>query len=266
MIRWGMLALLLAMACFSAAQDWAKEKVENSSRHGEWVALDVANGRKLQCFVVYPEKKEKAPVVLVIHEIFGLTDWVMSLADQLAEAGCIAIAPDLLSGDAPGGGRTKDFPSGGVREAISKIPRERITSDLNAAAEYGLKLPASNGNLAVTGFCWGGTESFRFATNRSDLRAVYSFYGTTQSDPVPVARIAAPVYGFYAENDSRVNATIPDAEKAMKAAGKTYEPVIFEGGGHGFMRAGEDPSGSEGNKKARAAAWDRLKKLLQKLM
>src|SRR6185503_687255 len=132
------LILLAICASCSSGQDWAKEKVAKSPRHGEWVALDAAGGRKLQCFVVYPEKKEKAPVVLVIHEIFGLTDWVMSLADQLAEAGCIAIAPDLLSGDGPGGGRTKDFAPGDVREAISKIPPERITSDLNLAADYGL--------------------------------------------------------------------------------------------------------------------------------
>lgn len=255
------------LAAAGMAQDWAREAVEKSPRHGEWVALDSGNGRKVQCFVVYPEKKEKAPVVLVIHEIFGLSDWAMSLADQLAEAGCIAIAPDFLSGDAPGGGRTKDFENvSQVREAMGKIPPERITADLNAAADYGLKLPAANGKLAVSGFCWGGTQSFRFATNRADLNAVYSFYGSTVSDPVQVAKIAAPVYGFYAENDARVNSTIDAAKEAMKAAGKTYEPEIFAGGGHGFMRAGQDPNGSEGNKKARAAAWDRWKKLLAKLM
>ena len=260
------LILLAVCASCSSGQDWAKERVAKSPRHGEWVALDAAGGRKLRCYVVYPEKKEKAPVVLVIHEIFGLSDWVMSLTDQLAEAGCIAIAPDLLSGDGPGGGRTKDFAPGDVREAISKIPPDRITTDLNLAADYGLKLPAANGKLAVGGFCWGGAQTFRYATNRADLKAAYVFYGSGVSDPVAVARIAAPVYGFYAENDARVNATIPDSEAAMKAAGKTFEPKTFEGGGHGFMRAGEDPSGSEANKKARTAAWDRWKRLLQGLM
>jgi len=262
-----LIAGIAGLVCSAWGQDWARESIEKSPRHGEWVAVDAGGGRKVQCFVVYPEKKEKAPVVLVIHEIFGLSDWAMSLADQLAEAGCIAIAPDFLSGDGPNGGRTKDFENvSQVREAIGKIPPERIISDLNAAADYGLKLPAANGKLAVSGFCWGGTHSFRFATHRANLDAVYSFYGTTTSDPVPVARIAAPIYGFYAENDARVNATIDPAKEAMKAAGKTYEPEIFAGGGHGFMRAGQDPNGSEGNKKARAAAWDRWKKLLAKLM
>jgi carboxymethylenebutenolidase len=267
MIRLLALAALFAVLPLSLAQDWARERVEKSPRHGEWVALDVGGGRKLHSFVVYPEKKEKAPVVLVIHEIFGLSDWAMSLADQLAEAGAIAIAPDLLSGDAPGGGRTKDFPSvNDVREAIGKIPQDRITADLNAAADYGLKLPASNGKLAVVGFCWGGTQSFRFATNRPDLKAAYVFYGGGPSDSEQIKRINAPVYGFYAENDARVNSTIPASEQAMKAEGKTFEYKIYEGGGHGFMRAGEDPSGQEGNKKARAAAWERLRKLLLGLM
>jgi len=266
MIRLLCALCLATMATLGCSQDWAKSKVESSPRHGEWVAIDVGGGRKLHSFVVYPEKKEKAPVVIVIHEIFGLTDWVMSLADQLAEAGCIAIAPDLLSGDGPNGGRTKDFAAGDVREAISKIPPDRITSDLNAATDYGLKLPASNGNLAVIGFCWGGTQSFRFATNRPDLKAAYVFYGSGPSDPVVIKRIVAPVYGFYAENDARVNSTIDASQEAMQAAGKTFEPKTYAGGGHGFMRAGEDPGGSESNKSARAGAWERLRMLLKKLM
>lgn len=265
-MRWFFTLVCLAIVGGSMAQDWARTRVENSPRHGEWVALDVAGGRKLHSFVVYPEKKEKAPVVIVIHEIFGLTDWVMSLADQLAAEGCIAIAPDLLSGDAPGGGRTKDFPTGAVREAISKLSPDRITSDLNAVADYGLKLPAANGKLAVAGFCWGGAQTFQFATKRADLAAAYPFYGSGVTDPVAIQKIAAPIYGFFAENDARINAALPDIEKAMKAAGKTFESVIYEGGGHGFMRAGDDPGGSESNKKARAAAWDRWRKLLAKLM
>ena len=266
MARMAWIFVLAGLSMLAGAQDWAKARVESSPRHGEWVALDVGAGRKLSCWVVYPEKKEKAPVVVVIHEIFGMSDWVQSLADQLAEKGCIAIAPDLLSGDAPGGGRTKDFAPGDVREAISKIPPDRVTSDLNAAADYGLKLPACNGKLAVAGFCWGGGQSFRFATDRADLRAAFVFYGPGPSDPVAIKRIAAPVYGFYAENDSRVNATLDASREAMKASGKAFEPVIYAGGGHGFMRAGEDPGGTEGNKKARATAWARLSKLLRRLM
>jgi carboxymethylenebutenolidase len=245
----------------SSAQDWAKAKLEKSPRHGEWVTIK--NGaRSVQAFVVYPEVKGKAPVVLVIHEIFGLTDWVREVADQLASNGYIAIAPDLLSGMAPGGGRSSDFASvDAAREAVSKLPPEQVTSDLNAAADYAKKLPASNGKLMVAGFCWGGGQSFRFATNRKDLAAAFVFYGPTPGSGME--NIGAPVYGFYGGNDARINSTIPDTEKAMKSAGKKYEPVVYEGAGHGFMRSGEDPNGKEADKKAHDEAWARWLKLVK---
>jgi carboxymethylenebutenolidase len=199
-------------------------------------------------------------VVLVIHEIFGLSDWAQELADEVAAAGYIAVAPDLLSGMAPNGGRTKDFPTG-VTEAVSKLNPDQVTADLNAAADYGLKLPASNGKIYVAGFCWGGAQSFRFATNRGDLSAALVFYGSPPpTDDMP--RIKAPVYGFYAGNDVRIDATIPDTIAAMTAAGKTYGPVTYEGAGHGFMRAGEAPEATEANKKAREESWKRWKSLL----
>jgi carboxymethylenebutenolidase len=241
---------------------WATAKLENSPRHGEWVTIKHDN-RSVQAFVVYPEVKTKAPVVIVIHEIFGMTDWVRDVADQLASHGYIAIAPDLLSGMGPNGGRSNSFPSGdAAREANSKLAPQQVMADLNATADYAKKLPASNGKLSVVGFCWGGGMSFRFATVRKDLSAAYVFYG-----PPPPAEamtnISAPVYGFYAGNDSRIDATIPDTEQKMKVAGKKYEPVTYEGAGHGFMRAGEDPSGSEANKKAHDDAWLRWLKLLK---
>src|SRR6202022_3873293 len=167
---------LLFSAQAVVAQDWAKAKVEKSSRHREWVTLK-HDGRSVETFVVYPESKNKTPVVLVIHEIFGHTDWVQDLADQLAEAGYIAVAPDLLSGMGPNGGPTPDFPKGAATEAVSHLNPEQVTADLNAVADYALKIPAANGKLFVTGFCWGGGQSFRFATNRSDLVATFIFYG-----------------------------------------------------------------------------------------
>lgn len=255
--------LLLALAAsFLCAQDWARANLEKSPRHREWVTVK-HDGRSVETFVVYPESKNKTPVVLVIHEIFGMTDWVQDLADQVAAAGYIAVAPDLLSGMAPNGGRTTDFPQGGVGPAISKLNPDQITADLNAVADYAIHLPAATGKLFVTGYCWGGSQSFRFATNRPDLAAAFVFYGGPPKKE-DMARIKAPVYGFYAENDARIGATIPDTEAAMKAAGKTYEPVTYAGAGHGFMRAGEDPGGTEANRKARADAWERWKKLLAK--
>jgi carboxymethylenebutenolidase len=238
-----------------AGQDWARQALEKSPRHAEWVQLKHDN-RTVQAFIVYPEIRKKATAVVVIHEIFGLSDWARSVADQLAANGYIAIAPDLLSGMGPKGGKTSDFPNVDVvREAVSRLDPDQVTADLNAAADYVKKLPAANGKLAVAGFCWGGGQSFRFATNRKDLGAAFVFYGTPPKD---VATIAAPVYGFYAGNDARIDATIPDTQEAMKKAGKKYDPVTYEGAGHGFMRAGEDPGDTvEANKKARIEAWQR---------
>lgn len=221
------------------------------------------DNRVVHAFVVYPEAKQKAPAVVVIHENMGLTDWVRSVADQLAAAGYLAIAPDLLSGMAPNGGKTSDFPSmDAAREAIYKLPPDVVTADLNAVADYVRKLPAASGKVAVAGFCWGGSQSFRFATNRRDLAAAFVFYGTGPED---VGAIQAPVYGFYGGNDARVDATVPKSAELMKQAEKQYEPVTYEGAGHGFMRAGEDPSGSEPNKKARQEAWQRWLELLKKM-
>ena len=245
------------------AQDWAKARLEKSPRHQEWVDIKYGN-RTVHAFVVYPEVKSKAPAVLVIHEIFGLTDWAREAADEVAAAGYVAIAPDLLSGFGPKGGGSSEFASqDDAVKAVSALNPDVVTADLNATADYVKKLPAVNGKLAVTGFCWGGGQSFRFATNRNDLSAAFVFYGPPPSD---VSGITAPVYGFYAGNDSRIGATIPDTIEAMKKAGKKYDQVTYEGAGHGFMRAGEDPTrttGNEANIKAREEAWARWKTLLK---
>jgi carboxymethylenebutenolidase len=254
-------ASLLFSLPLALGQDWAKQTLEKSPRHQEWVQVKHDN-RVVQTFVVYPESKQKAPVIIVIHEIFGLSDWARSVADQLAAHGYIAVAPDLLSSMAPNGGRSSDFPSvDAAREANSKLDPAQVTDDLNAVADYAEKIPAGNGKIAVAGFCWGGTQSFRFATNRQDLSAAFVFYGT---GPKEVASITAPVYGFYAGNDARVDATIPDTTAAMKSAGKKYDPVTYDGAGHGFMRAGEDPANTNpDNKKARDQGWERWLKLLK---
>jgi len=254
-------AALLFMVPLASAQDWAKQKLEKSPRHGEWVQIKHDN-RTVSTWVVYPESKSKAPVILVIHEIFGMTDWARSVADDLAAHGYIAVAPDLLSGMAPNGGRSSDFPSvDAAREANSKLDNNQVTADLNAVADYAKKLPASNGKLAVAGFCWGGGQSFRFATNRKDLAAAFVFYGPP---PDNLAAITAPVYGFYAGNDARIGATVPSTTEAMKKLGKKYEPATYDGAGHGFMRAGEHPSNTNpANKKAHDEGWERWLSLLK---
>ena len=272
-------------------QDWAKQRLAKSSRHQEWVK--VKNGtREVSSFVVFPEVKNKATAVVVIHEIFGMSDWVQSLTDQLAEAGYIAIAPDLLSGMGPNGGGTSSLDRTGVGQAIRDLPPDQITSDLNAVTDYVSKLPAANGKVVVTGYCWGGGQSFRFATNRPDLKAAFVFYGppptaNNEPDKAALAKITAPVYGFYAGNDARINATLPATTQVMSELKKTFDPVTYEGSGHGFMRAGEAPPPTaptatgnkeaddkatagyqkeldayKANKKARDEAWARWKKLL----
>jgi carboxymethylenebutenolidase len=297
----------------AGAQEWAKENLAKSPRHGEFVTITEPSGRKLQAWVVYPEVKGKAPVVVMIHEIFGLSDWAREMADEVAGAGYIVVEPDLLSGfgpaPAPGAagigpnsptpapgmgcdpmpctakqndehaahmaaaagpgaafvpaspGGTAAFPADQVTKAVSSLDKAGITADLDAAADYGKKLPAASGKLFVAGFCFGGSESFRFATHRKDLSGAMVFYGT----PPPaddMKNITAPVYGFYAGNDARVTATVPDATAAMKAAGKKYDPVTYDGAGHGFMRAGEAPNASAENAAARAAGFRRFVELL----
>lgn len=260
--------LLTAAACTAAcavasAQDWAKTRLDNSPRHLEWVKVK-HDQRTVESFIAYPEVKDKATAVVVIHEIFGLSDWVRGVTDQLAEAGYIAIAPDLLSGMAPNGGGTAELGGAdGARKVIGSLPPDQVTADLDAVVAYVSKLPACNGKVVVAGFCWGGGQTFRYATNNPSIKAGFVFYGPSPDDSAALARIACPIYGFYGGNDARINAGIPKTEELMKAAKKTYEPVIYDGAGHGFMRAGEDPTGNEPNKKARTDAWKRWLTLLK---
>lgn len=255
-------ALLICAAPLASAQDWAKTILDKSPRHQEWVKVK-SGDRTVDAFVVYPEVSRKAPVVVLIHEIFGLSDWARSMADNIAAMGYIVIAPDLLSGLGPNGGGTGAFPDQqDAVKGVSGLNPDAVLADLNAVADYALKFPSANGKLAVTGFCWGGGKSFAFATQRKDLSAAFVFYGS--APPVDTLKsIAAPVYGFYAGNDARISATVPDTKTAMAAAGKKYDPVIYDGAGHGFMRAGEDPSNTNpANTEARNKALERLKTIL----
>ncbi|HUB30098.1 MAG TPA: dienelactone hydrolase family protein [Terracidiphilus sp.] len=258
-----LVALLIALSPAAHAQDWAKARLDASPRHHEYVTLK-HDGRSVQAFVVYPEVKEKAPVVVLIHEIFGLSDWAKEMADELAAEGFIVIAPDLLSGFGPNGGGSSEFPSQDATiKAVSGLDPAGVLADLDAAADWAKHVPAGNGKIAVTGFCWGGGKSFAFAAHRRDLSAAFVFYGPGPSD---VSTITAPVYGFYGGNDARIGATVPGTIDAMKAAGKFYEPVTYDGAGHGFMRAGEDPNNTNpANKTAREQAFARLVKLLHEM-
>jgi carboxymethylenebutenolidase len=256
-------AIVLAVNV-TLAQDWAKARLEKSPRHGEWV--DVKQGKRdVKSFITYPEVKDKATAVVVIHEIFGLSDWARGVTDELAEAGYIAIAPDLLSGMGPNGGGTDSLNADDVRKSIYALPPDQITADLDAVVKYVSKLPSCNGKVVVMGFCWGGGQTFRFATNNKEIKAALSFYGAIPTDEAALAKIKCPVYGFYAENDARITATVPNGKEMMEKLGKVYEPMTYAGAGHGFMRAGEDPAGNAPNKKAREDAWKRVKEILAKI-
>lgn len=249
----------------AVAQDPAVERLNESPRHHEWVAVEHGD-RTVQTFVVYPEVEDRAMAVLIIHENRGLIDWARGVADRIAEAGYIALAPDLLSGMGPDGGKTSDFSdTNAARDAIYALPAEQATADLQAVADYATKLPAANGKLAVAGFCWGGTQSFQFATDRPGLVGAFVFYGTAPTDPNELAKIECPVYGFYGGSDARVTSTTETTAGQMKEAGKTYEPVTYEGAGHAFMRSGEGADPENPNRKALDAAWKRWLDLLAKL-
>lgn len=269
-LAWRVLVLtgILVVAVLTSAllaQDASQKRLNESPRHHEWVGVQ-HDDRTVQCFVVYPEVEEKVPAVLIIHENRGLTDWVRGVADRIAEAGYIAIAPDLLSEMGPDGGKTSDFPDqDAARNALYRLPPEQVTADLQAVADYAVKLPASNGKLAVAGFCWGGSQTFRFATNRDKLAAAFVFYGTAPTDLDQLEKIQSPVYGFYGGNDARVTSTVDKTAEQMKQAGKTYEPVIYDGAGHAFMRSGEEAEPDNANRQARDAAWKRWLNLLEKL-
>lgn len=252
--------LLLALSFFAVAcaHTAAVDRLETTPRHDEWVTIDSA-GRPLHAYVVYPQSSKKSGAVMLIHENRGLTDWVRTVADRVAEQGYIAIAPDLLSGSAPNGGRTSDFASqDAAREAISKLPREQVLADLANTAKYVRSLPSANGKLAVAGFCWGGGRSWDAANTVDGLSAALVFYGTGPSTDEAAAGVDAPVYGFYGGDDARVNATIDASKAIMEKRGIKYEPVIYDGAGHAFMRLGEEGTPTEANKKARDESWTRM--------
>jgi len=234
------------------AEDSAVARLNASPRHGEWVTYQAGAGDSVRAWVVYPERSDKAPVVVVIHEIFGLTDWIRSVTDQLASEGFIAIAPDLLTGKGPNGGGTASVDRQGAIALIQQLKPDEVQRRLRAAAEFAMGLPAARRVAGAVGFCWGGTTSFAFATSWPDLKAAAVFYGTPPAEDA-MAQIAAPVDGFYGGDDARVTSTVEPARAAMRRLGKRYEPHVYDGAGHGFMR---DQAGRNGaNLKAAQAAW-----------
>lgn len=258
------IALLLVATTNGMAESPA-ERLEESPRHHEWKTVESEGGRKVRCFVVFPEVADKATTVVVIHENRGLNDWARSFADQLAEAGYLAVAPDLLSETAPNGGGTEEYESSdAARNGIYKLPAEQVGKDLDAVISFASEQPAGNGKVAAVGFCWGGGQCFTHAATDEQVKAACVFYGSAPREDAVYQAIKAPVYGFYGGNDHRITGAVPEVKEKMEANEKPYDPVSYEGAGHAFMRRGEQEE-SGPNHTAREEAWTRLKGILDSL-
>lgn len=237
------------------------KELSESPRHHEWVSLK-SGDREFQAFVVYPQSNTKTKSVIVIHENRGLNDWARLFADKLAAQGYLVIAPDLIS-NTKGRKRTSDFESpDAARDALYDLDPDQVTQDLNAAFNYIKNDASSTGEVAVLGFCWGGSQTFRFATNNQNISSAHVFYGTAPDDAEALSRIKVPVYGYYGGDDNRVNATILKTEEQLKSANIPFDYIIYDGAGHGFMRSGYQSQASQVNKNAHDAAWNRLLTLL----
>ena len=231
--------------------DAATSRLTASPRHGEWVMIRTGPNDSLRSWVVYPERSTKAPVIIVVQEIFGLTPWIRSVADQLAADGFIAIAPDFLT--------MKNIPSG--PDSVVSAASVAATRSLNAAdvqrqidavARYGMSLPAAQQKYGIVGFCWGGAVSFAHAVHSPAVGAAVVYYGSSPPT-ASLHSVRAPVLGLYGGEDARVNATIPAADSALRALGRTYVPTIYPGAGHGFLRQQAGQAGA--NLTASQQAW-----------
>jgi len=225
-----------------------------SPRHGEWAMVKVGDADSVRAWVVYPERRDRAPVVVVVHEIFGLTGWIRGVADQLAADGFIAIAPDLLSGKGVPAGADGDPVRDSATAAIRRLDAGEVQRRIDATARYAMSLPAALPRYGIVGFCWGGGVSFAHAAHAPGLGASVVYYGVSPSRDA-LASVRAPVLGLYGENDARVNATIAPADSALRAMGRTYQHEIFPGAGHGFLRQQDWQNGA--NLRAAQAAWPR---------
>jgi carboxymethylenebutenolidase len=242
----------------------ALAQLKSSPRKSDWVDIKGSNGTPIKSFVVYPDRRDKAPVVVVIQEIFGVTDWIRGVTDQLAKEGFIAIAPDFMSGMGPNKGGSAELGEDGSRREIGKLADDDKVRILNDVRAYALTIPSGNGKLGTVGFCWGGAASFLYALRQPALNAAVSYYGPMPADPAAYANAKVPVLGLYGGNDNRVNANIEIAKTEMARAKAVYEPHVFEGAGHGFLRQQAGGANAPGNMKATEEAWRLTVEFLKK--
>jgi carboxymethylenebutenolidase len=240
----------------------AADALKSSPRHGEWDDIPLpASDVKLHTWVVYPERPDKAPVVLVIHEIFGMSDWVRATTDELAAEGFIAVAPDFLSGKGPNGGGTESYAGNTATAAVGKLTLDEELKDLDAARAFAIALPSATDKTACIGFCWGGGVSFNYATHQPKLSGAIVCYGTPPKQDA-MAKIACPILGLYGKSDNRVTSTVEPATKLMADLNKQYFPHIYDGAGHGFFRQQDGQNGA--NQKAAQQGWNEAIAFLKK--
>jgi carboxymethylenebutenolidase len=243
-------------AALPPSETQATEQLNTTPRHGELVPVPITGEEtKLRTWIVYPEVKDKAGVVILVHEIFGLSDWIRGVADQLAREGFIAVVPDLISGYGPGGGGTE---SAGSRDSVVQLvlalsPAE-TTKRLDAVRDWATRQPAANGRFATMGFCWGGGKSFAYAAAKPAPRGAIVFYGVSP-DSATLQDVQAPVLAFYGGDDARVTSTIEPAKARLAKLGRKYEPHVYDGAGHGFLRQQDGRDGA--NMRATQQAWPR---------
>ncbi len=241
----------------------AVARLNASPRHGEWIRYDAGGGDSVRAWVVYPERRDRAGVVVVIHEIYGLTDWIRGVADQLAAEGFIAVAPDLLSGKGPNQGGSESVDRQGAVALVRALSRDEVTRRLVAAGRYATGRPGARGDVATIGFCWGGSTSFHMATAWPGLRGAVVYYGSSP-DSARLAEVRAPVLGLYGGDDARVNATVPPAQAELRRLVRRFEVETYDGAGHGFLR---DQAGRGGaNRRATEQAWPRTVAFLREVL
>jgi len=240
------------------------ERLANSPRHFDIVKIKQGD-REVETYIFYPVTKDKAMAVVLVHEIFGLSDWMRAAGDQLAEAGYSVLVPDLLSGMGPNKGNTNDFADTQVTAGVQRLPADQVMADLTAVTDYAKKIDSWNGKIAVGGFCWGGGKAFAFSTVNKDIKAAFVFYGAPMLPVADIPKVNCPVYGFYGETDARLSTSVPAETDAMKAAGKSYDAIVYPGAAHGFMRLGQMDDATAANKKAAEDSWKRMLDLLAKL-
>ena len=276
-------ASLQGHAGIPASNVTAAARLAASPRHGEWVkiALEAGSADSLMAWVVYPSTREKAPVVVVVHEIFGLSTWVRGVADQVAADGFIAIAPDFLS-RVRGGPSSIELTGDSARRLIGGVNSAERNRIIVAAANWAMTQPAATQKYAVIGYCWGGGTTFMHAVHGgvAGFSGGVDFYGmpytsggsqataTTPAVPSTVdadslAKINVPVMLLNGSKDARIGAAMPRIDSLMKAFGKTYTGVNYEGAVHGFLRAQDDPKAQrdeaeeQANLAASKDAWPR---------